>query len=133
MALGFIKKIFSFSKEEKPATPVEEAKSGALADDGLPEATETLIVPDHLDREDEENVASELKAQADSIAAFEETIEEETATTPEDSNEPIAIQEPFDDSDLPLTSDQPARSHPHSSSAMPRARDNVSLELRAPR
>lgn len=101
MALGFIKKIFSFGKEEKPATPVEEAKSGALADDGLPEAAETLIVPDHLDREDEENVASELEAQADSIAAFEETIEEEPATTPEDSNEPVAIQEPIDDSDLP--------------------------------
>jgi fused signal recognition particle receptor len=128
MALGFIKKIFSFGKDEPqmpvstparvdeaelplpealPASPSGEqliieddlyhhreaeaariiaAREAAevkvlerpaddavvVVDDDLPEATETLIVPDELDEEDDP--VAEIEAQAESVAEFEQAI-----------------------------------------------------------
>ena len=85
MALGFIKKIFTFGKDE-PATPAEQAADAAApeqeapvavieVEDGLPEAAETLIVPD--EPEVAEDLATEAAEQAESVAEFQETIEEE--------------------------------------------------------
>ena len=89
MALGFIKKIFSFGKDAPVADPVEaERQTDAVpaavpaeervTEDDLPEALETLIVPDHLDHEDDEDPAVELEAQAESIAEFQDTVEDDT-------------------------------------------------------
>ena len=146
MALGFIKKIFSFGKEEPimpvstpartdeaalplpeamPASPggeqlvieddlyhhreaeaariiaerqaAEAAAAGAevpdtdaldLADDGLPEAAETLIVPDELDQEDDP--IAEVEAQAESVAEFQQTIADEPAEAIEEVADRVA-------------------------------------------
>jgi fused signal recognition particle receptor len=135
MALGFIKKIFSFGKDEPvappapaadaalglpdavPASPagdqlienddaiqhrvaeiarlLAERKAAEAAEavaalnaelahaapvtveDGLPEAVETLIVPDELD--EEPDLATEALEQAESVAEFREAIDETDA------------------------------------------------------
>ncbi|MDB5523381.1 MAG: signal recognition particle-docking protein FtsY [Rhizobium sp.] len=80
MALGFIKKIFSFRKDEPAASA-----AAPEAEDDLPEAIETLIVPDKLDHEDDEDPLAELAAQAESVAEFEHTIDAEPAAEPEEA------------------------------------------------
>jgi fused signal recognition particle receptor len=144
MALGFIKKIFSFSRDEPqipvstparadeaelplpealPASPSgeqliieddlqhhreaeaariiaerEAAEVGAaenpgtdavmVVDDELPEAVETLIVPDELD--EEEDLAVEVAEQAESVAEFRETVEDEPSVGAETQEPPPA-------------------------------------------
>jgi fused signal recognition particle receptor len=108
MALGFIKKIFSFGKEG-PAVQesVPQASPGELPvvsediarslldeptvpsdqvvrpDDFLPEAVETLIVPDELDETDDS--ATEIAEQAESVAEFRDTIEDPATDAAEDA------------------------------------------------
>jgi fused signal recognition particle receptor len=130
MALGFIRKIFSFGKDEPqtPASPAapsgeqpvveddlhyrREAEATRIAaewqaveargaenpavdavvivDDALPEAAETLIVPDEPDQE--EDPAVEAAEQAESVAEFRETIGDEMPedTAPEPVVSPAA-------------------------------------------
>jgi fused signal recognition particle receptor len=142
MALGFIKKIFSFGKDEAqmpvstparsqeaelplpaalPAAPSgeqliieddlyhhreaeaariiaerEAAQARALenpaadavvvVEDDLPEAAETLIVPDQLDEEDDP--VAEIEEQAESVAEFEQAIEDDTLDTIDNVTKP---------------------------------------------
>jgi fused signal recognition particle receptor len=145
MALGFIKKIFSFGKDEPqmpvstparadeaalplpealPASPSGEqliieddlyhhreaeaariiaereaaeirvaenpiADAVVVVDDVLPEGAETLIVPDELD--EEEDPVIEAAEQAESVAEFQQTIDEEPSV---EAEAPIAPVEP---------------------------------------
>jgi fused signal recognition particle receptor len=149
MALGFIKKIFSFGKDEPqmpvstparvdeaelplpealPASPSgeqliieddlyhhREAEAARIiaereaaevkvlerpaddavvvVDDDLPEATETLIVPDELDEEDDP--VAEIEAQAESVAEFEQAVaDDEPQDSSADVLEPSAAVPP---------------------------------------
>ena len=107
MALGFIKKIFSFGKDDKsapapeaapveegvevpPALPVDESPMSSAEPTVDPVTAEHLgdrfIVPDAINPRDFEDprddLAAELHDQAESVAEFNETIEEEPATAP---------------------------------------------------
>ncbi|MBX9455285.1 MAG: signal recognition particle-docking protein FtsY [Rhizobium sp.] len=112
MALGFIKKIFSFGKDDKSAAspapdvaPVEDRVDAPPAGD-MPEPSlepvldpvtaehlgDRLIVPDSLHPDDlDETVvdpAIELREQAESVAEFSETIEEDPASAMIPPDEP---------------------------------------------
>jgi len=123
MALGFIKKIFSFGRDEKPAPetveqvrpseqviapedePVHSTTVPELVDELGRIASETghvlrpeepEIVP--LPREEEsDEIAAELEAQAESIAEFQEAVEDAPLAEPlaeELAAEPLAEAEP---------------------------------------
>jgi len=119
MALSFIKRVFSFGKDDKSAAspePVAEtvvepmdARTDAPPVEAIPDAPATstdtvidpvtaehlgdrLIVPDSLHPDDlDENVvdpAVELREQAESVAEFIETVEDEPAPTVIPPDEP---------------------------------------------
>jgi len=103
MALGFIKKIFSFGRDEKPApeageqVPVHSTTAPELVDELTRIAAETghVLRPEEpeiapLPREEgSDEIAAELEAQAESIAEFQEAIEEETPAA-DDATEDLA-------------------------------------------
>ena len=119
MALSFIKRVFSFGKDDKSAASPEpvaetvvepiEAHTDAPPVEAIPDAPATstdtvidpvtaehlgdrLIVPDSLHPDDlDENVvdpAVELREQAESVAEFIETVEDEPAPTVIPPDEP---------------------------------------------
>jgi fused signal recognition particle receptor len=117
MALGFIKKIFSFGRDEKPApeaveqvqpvepvaapedVPVHSTTAPELADELTRIAAETghvlrpeepEIAPLPLEEESDE-IEAELEAQAESVAEFQETIED-VAPAEEAVTEVVAIE-----------------------------------------
>ena len=82
MALGFIKKIFSFGKDDRSAA-APEPETASAAEPALDPVTiehigDRLIVPDDLapTRDDQ---AAELREQAESVAEFTEAVVEEPA------------------------------------------------------
>ncbi|UVC08202.1 signal recognition particle-docking protein FtsY [Rhizobium sp. TH2] len=119
MALGFIKKIFSFGRDEKPAPEaVEQAQSiePVVAPEDVPVHSTTVPeISDELTRiasetshvlrpeepeiaplpveEESDEIEAELEAQAESVAEFQEAIEEE-APAAEAVTEELAEAEP---------------------------------------
>ncbi|MDB5552731.1 MAG: ftsY [Rhizobium sp.] len=124
MALGFIKKIFSFGRDEKPApeaveqvqpiepivapedVPVHSTTVPELADELTRIASETshVLRPEQPEiaplpiEEEASEIEAELEAQAESVAEFQEAVEEEApAAEPaveELVAEPLAEAEP---------------------------------------
>ncbi|CAN7659705.1 signal recognition particle-docking protein FtsY [Rhizobium sp. LjRoot254] len=123
MALGFIKKIFSFGRDEKPApeaveqvrpiepviapeeVPVHSTTVPELTDELTRIASETshVLRPEEPElaplpvEEESDEIEAELEAQAASIAEFQEAVEEVPVTEPvaeEFAAEPLVEAEP---------------------------------------
>ena len=93
MALGFIKKIFSFGKDDKSAAPADvapadvevPAEAAVVLDPVTAEHLgDRLIVPDVINPQDfeapgTEDIGEERREQAESVAEFNEMVDEEPA------------------------------------------------------
>ena len=127
MALSFIKRVFSFGKDDQSKPPAETPVETPVLEPAITPPAESpvidpvtaehlgdrMIVPDSINPQDfedprEEDVAAELREQAESVAEFSETVEEEPVPEVIPPDEPgIEVAEPVADTALAIAAEPP--------------------------
>ena len=127
MALSFIKRVFSFGKDDQSKPPAETPVETPVLEPAITPPAESpvidpvtaehlgdrMIVPDSINPQDfedprEEDVAAELREQAESVAEFSETVEEEPVPEVIPPDVPgIEVAEPVADTALAIAAEPP--------------------------